>query len=210
MTNERGVSVIETTIASLLATVIVLTIGSTTSQVQKTFISENDRIEMQQNARAILDLMSVYARSAGANRADAFSDAPFTTASELPIPQAGTTAVRLRADYDENGALSTDFPEDITVSWNDGTSTLTVGSVSIANVSNFLIRYYDESGNELTPPVGGWDVSSTADHGDTLTAIARIRFELQMESRHRDPATEDFNQATLVSDATVRNQLSLF
>ena len=114
--------------------------------------------------------------------------------------------VRFRADYDESGALATTFPEDITVTWNSGTNTLSAGGTSLLNVSNLTIRYFDSSGAELTPPMGGWDVSTTAAHGAVLASIARIRLQIQMQSRYRNPADNQFIQETLTSDITVRNQ----
>ena len=208
MNGQRGTTLIETAISSLIATLIILAVGSATTQIQKSVSSEADRIEMQQNGRAILDLISVYGRSAGADRATVFGSAPYTTASVLPIPQASSSMVRLRADYDENGGLSNTFPEDLTVSWNSGTRVLTAGAVTIANVDNFVIRYYNSAGTQLMPPMGGWDVSLNAADGDTLSAIARMRLELRLQSRYRDPTTSQFNLQTLISDVTIRNQLT--
>ena len=206
MKKQRGATLIETAAASLIATVIILGLGSVTTQIQRNFSTEHDRIEMQQNGRAILDLITVYGRSAGADRATVFSDPPYTTASTLPIPQASSTMVRFRADYDESGALATTFPEDITVSWNSGTNVLTAGGMNLSNVSNLMIRYYNSSGIELTPPMGGWDVSATAAHGSVLSTIARIRLQIQMRSRYRNVANNEFILETLTSDITVRNQ----
>ena len=210
MSSQRGATLIEVAVASLITTLILLTVGSTTDQAQKKLFSESDRVEMQQKGRAALDVLSVYARSAGANRSNVFSTAPYTTASVLPIPQADSATVRFRANYDENGVLANTFPEDVTVSWDSSTDTLTAGPMTIANVSNFVIRYYDSDGAALTPPVGGWVVSATASHGDTLATIARIQFEIQLESRHADPMTNQFALQTLISDVTVRNQLTTF
>lgn len=208
MTGQRGTTLLETAIASFITMLIVLAVGSTTQQAQKKLFSESDRIEMQQKGRAVLNLVSIYARSAGANRTNVFSSAPYSTTSVLPIPQASSTMVRFRSDYDENAALSNDFPENLIISWDSSTKILNAGSVQIANVNNFLIRYYDSAGTQLTPPAGGWDVSITASHGDTLSTIARIQFQLELESRHRDPTTNQFAGQTLISDVTVRNQLT--
>lgn len=210
MKGQRGATLIEAAITSLVASMIVLAVGSMTNQVQKKLLSEGDRIEMQQKGRAMLEVISVYARSAGANRTNVFSVAPYTTASVLPIPTASGTMIRLRSDYNENGALAASFPEDLTVSWNSGAKTLTAGPMTIENVSNFVIRYYNSAGTELAPPGGGWDVSTTASHGDSLAAIARIQIELELESRHRDPTTNQYERQTLTSDVTVRNQLTTF
>jgi Tfp pilus assembly protein PilW len=210
VSGNRGATLLEIAIATLAATMIILAVGSAMTQIQRNFSSETDRLEMQQNGRALLDMISLYGRSAGADRDNVFSSAPYSTTSVLPIPQASPTMVRFRADYDENGALLNTFPEDFTVSWNNVTRVVTAGPVTIANVNNFLIRYYNSAGAELTPPMGGWDVSTTAAHGDIVSAIARMSVQLVLESRYRNPANNQFSLQTLTSDITVRNQLLAF
>jgi Tfp pilus assembly protein PilV len=205
MNSEKGATLVEVVISSVLAATIVLAVASAAAQTNKKLLSETDRIEMVQTGRTMMDTISVYGRAAGANRAGVFANAPYTTTSVLPIPQASSTMVRLRSDYDDNGALGTSIPEDITISWNSGSKTLTAGASTFPNVSNFLIRYYDAAGTELTGP---WDITANAAHGATLRSIARIQFQVQMESRHLDPTTRALAHQTITWDVTVRNQLT--
>ncbi len=205
MRNDKGATLIEVAITSLITVTIILALGSVTAQTNKQFFSETDRIEMQEKSRAIMDIIATYGRAAGADRAGIFSNAPYTTASVLPIPQATSTMVRLRSDYDDNGALSSSSPEDITVSWTSGTKTLTVGSSTFSNISNFVIRYYDSSGNPLT---GSWNIAASAADGPALRSIARIQIEVELEGRHTDPTTNQLAHETRLWDVAVRNQLT--
>ena len=206
MKNEKGTTLLEVMVTSLLTVTIVLAVGSATAQTSKSLFAGTERIEMMQKGRAIMEMISVYGRAAGANRASAFSSAPYSTTSVLPIPQAGSTMIRLQSDYDDNGALTTSFPEDITVSWNSGAKNLTVGTSTFSNISNFVIRYYNESGTEIAGP---WDISGNAAHGALLCSIARVQFQLELESRHIDPTTRQFAHETMIWDVTVRNQLTV-
>lgn len=206
MKNEKGTTILEVAITSFLTVTIILAVGSAAAQTSAKLYSESDRIEMLQKGRAIMEMISVYSRATGVDRAGVFSSSPYSTTSVLPIPQASSTMVRLRSDYDDNGALTTSFPEDLTISWNSGTKTLIVGSSTFSNVSNFVIRYYNDSGTELTGP---WDISGNAAHGAILRSIARIQFQIQLESRHMDPMTRQFSHETMIWDVTVRNQLTL-
>jgi Tfp pilus assembly protein PilW len=204
MKNEKGTTLLEVMLASLLTVTIVLAVGSATAETNKKLFAGAERIEMMQKGRAIMEMVSVYGRAAGANRASVFSSAPYTTTSVLPIPQASSTMVRFQSDYDDNGAVTTSFPEDITVSWDSGTKTLTAGTSTFSNISNFVLRYYNSAGTEITGP---WDITGNAAHGDLLTSIVRIQFRVELESRHADPTTRQFARETMIWDVTVRNQL---
>lgn len=208
MKGERGATLLEVAISSLIVVIIVLAVGSAADQTQKRVFAENDRIEMQRTSRAMIEMISTYTRAAGADRAEIFDNSAYTTSSVIPIPQASSTMVHLRSDYDDDGVLSASFPEDLTVSWNDTSNQLSVASVTFAGVSDFLLRYYDSSGNQLTPPVGGWNIATSAAHGGILRSIARIQFEVELESRHRDPETNELFRETLIWDVTLRNQLT--
>lgn len=205
MKREKGATLLEVMVTSLLTMTIILAVASAADQTNKKLFSETDRIEMLQKGRALMEMISVYGRATGADRAGVFSNAPYSTTSVLPIPQASSTMVRLRSDYDDDGALATSFPEDMTVSWNSGTKTLTAGPSTFSNISNFVIRYYNNSGTELTGP---WDISVNAADGDTLRSIVRIQFQVELESRHTDPTTRQFAHQTIVWDVTLRNQLA--
>ncbi len=205
MRNEKGATLIEVAITSLLTVTIILAVGSVTAQTNRKLFSETDRIEMQEKGRAIMDIIATYGRATGADRAGIFSNAPYTTTSVMPIPQASSTMMRLRSDYDDNGALATTLPEDITVSWTSGTKTLVIGSSTFSNISNFVIRYYDSSGAQLA---GTWNIAASAADGPALRSIARIQVEVELEARHTDPTTNQLAHETLLWDVAVRNQLT--
>ena len=203
---QKGMTLIETSIGCLLSAVIIFGVTSTAQQSQKRLSSESYRVEMQQKGRTAIDLLSNYARSAGADRSSIFSVAPYTTASVLPIPSASATSIRFRSDFNDDGALETSLPEDVTVSWEPGTKILSMGPASYDHVSNFTVRYYSAAGAELTPPMGGWNIASDASHGTTLRSITRIQVELSFEGRHANAITNETEQMTVVSDITVTNQ----
>lgn len=201
-------TLVETAVGCLLSTVVIFAITQTAQQSQKRLSAESSGLEMQQNGRAAINLISTYVRSAGADRAGIFSAAPYTTSSVLPIPSASSTSIRFLSDCNDNGAIAAAAPEDVSVSWTAATKTLSIGSAAQSGISSFTIRYYDSSGNELTPPSGGWNVASDATHGATLRSITRIQLELVMEARYQDPITHAYQHLTLTSDVSITNQLS--
>jgi Tfp pilus assembly protein PilW len=211
MTSERGATLLEAAITSMIAAIIILAVGSAANQSQKRVYSETDQIELQQKGRVIMETISFHGRAVGADRSDFFSNPPYTTTSQLPIPQASSTMIRLRSDYDDDGAVAAAFPEDVTISWTSGTKTLLISSPTstigtFRNINNFVVRYYDTAGTLLTPPGGGWDITTDATHGTSLRSIGRIQFEVQLESRHPDPDTKQFFRQTVLWDLAVRNQ----
>jgi hypothetical protein len=205
--NAKGASLIETAVASLLSVVIVLAVGTIVLRSQRQITVEQTRVEIQQKGRAGMGLLSGYLRSAGSNRQNVFSTAPYSTSSVLPIPRADVSLIRLQSDYNDDGDLG-DSGENVLISWNSATKLLTIGSTSLDGITNFQIRYYNSSGTELVPPSGGWDISADASHGSTLASITRVLVRIELEGRYSDPVSKQLETLTITSDVAVPNQFT--
>lgn len=206
--DQRGVSALEVMIGSCITAIMMASVSGITQQQQKRFSVENSRLEMQQKARAIFGAVSQLVRSAGSNRSGTvFSAPPYTTASSLPLPVAGLSSLRVRTDSNDDGTISSGLPEDVTVSWNAGSQILSVGPAAFERVAGFSLRYFDINGVEMTPPVGGWNISANADHGAVLRTIVRVRLTLDLDARSPDLQTKQKERLTMTSDVTLTNQL---
>ena len=194
-----------------LITVVVVGSASTVTQMQKTrFAAESSKIEMQQKARTILNVVSGFVRSSGASRqGSVFSAAPYTTSSSLPVPEGSPTSVRVRSDINDDGGVGSGIPEDVLITWNSATKVLMVGPTVFQRVQGFTLRYFDSNGSELVPPSGGWNIASDASHGMTLRSIVRIEVTINMEARARDLATKQLATMSLTSEVTIINQVPL-
>jgi hypothetical protein len=203
--SQAGTTLLETAFASLITAVIAIGITGVTQQNQKGMTTENFRMESQQTGRAVLDRISGFVRGAGANRASAFSSAPYTTTSSLPVPSASSSSIRLRTDANDDGVVS-GSTEDVSVSWNSTTKILTLGNSQFPNVTQFSLRYYSPAGIEIVPPSGGWNIATDASVGTTLRSIARVYLTMELMSRGKNPTSRRYEYMTLSSDATINNQ----
>ena len=194
-------------VSSAITMILVLGAGSAADQGQRSATAEASKLEMKQAGRMILAQLSTYVRSAGSNRAGAFSAGPITTASSLALPTAAADSIRIRSDYDDDGAVGTGAPEDVSIVWDSNTKQFSFGQSTVEHVRSFVLRYYDAAGTELIPPAGGWIGSASDADASILYSILRVRIEIEMESRRANPVTGERETLALGSDVTLWNQL---
>ena len=145
------------------------------------------RAEVQGGSRQTLSLISTELRQAGA-------DPTIPPAGILGIVAADSTTIHIRSDLNGDGVMQTTEPsEEVTYAWSPSPGNVTrdtgSGAVTVlSNVTALSFRYFDASGNALTPLplsaanaalVTSIEVSFTAEEGDSRPVTLATRVNLR-------------------------------
>ena len=193
--NESGFTLIELLIAMTIGLIILTALSSTFLMQRKIYDIQEQVVEMVQNARAAMDMMTREIRMAGYDPTGAGFDGITYDADQLQI--------QANIDDDEdiiNTDGSYDDNENITYAYYDENSaypyqikrkTGNGNFVSFAeNIEAFTFNYLDSSGNATT------------------TNIRQIRITITVRSAKPDPdysANGGYRKYTLTSFITPRN-----
>jgi type IV pilus assembly protein PilW len=181
---------IELLAAILIVAILMAGLYSVFVSQQVAFSAQEQIAEMNQNIRAVMDLMTREIRLAGYKKAG-------TTFNGIATAQLST--VRILADLDQNG--DTVGPnEDITYSHDAATLQIwrerNAGNIPLAdNITNLTFVY---------TLANGTTTSSPAD----LAAIRKVTISITARTAHPDLATGHYRTLTLTSDVTPRNLAS--
>ena len=146
--SEQGFTLIELLIAMVIALVVLTSISSTFIIQRKTYDMQEQITEMQQNARAAIDMISREVRMAGYDPTD-------SGGFSLPY-NSDTSTIDIYADIDGDGSVTTTTgsKDHITYSKATGeeiirrfTNTGGVNQPFAENIQSFTIAYYDIDGN---------------------------------------------------------------
>ncbi len=155
---------------------------------QVAFSAQEQIAEMNQNIRAVMDLMTREIRLAGYKRAGATFNG---------ISTAQPSTIRILADLDQNGdTLATN--EDITYSYDAGTMQIWRNAVDYPiaeNITNLTFVYTLADGTTTNNPTD-------------LTAIRKVTLSITARTAYPDSATGHYRTITLTSDVTPRNLAS--
>ncbi len=161
---DSGYSLAEVVVAIAIGMIILAAVTGTFIAQSKYFNSQEQINQMQQNARAAMDIIVREVKMAGYNP---------THATLVGIPYS-SSQLEIRADLDGDG-LTSSPNEDITYSFDaEGLSILrNAGSSQVLapNVQNFTFSYLDANGNSTT---------NTAD-------IRQIRIAITARTSKPDP-----------------------
>ena len=178
-TFQSGFSVVE-----LMCSILVLglaaagVLGIFISQ-RKVFDAQEQIMEMNQNVRSAVDLMTREIRMAALNG----------------VIAATSTMIRLRADLDQNGSITPD--EDIAYAFDDKARQVSrttqdgVNSVVAENVTTFSLIYTMKDGTQTQTP-------------GNLSQIRIVQISITAQTAHPDPSGQ-YRVMTLTSDITPRN-----
>ena len=155
---SQGFSLVEVLVATGVAAV--LGAGAVTFMRSQSYAmrTEAAQLDVNDEARAVMEFMAREIRMAGYNPRPPCAG-PFTA-----LQSAGAQTLRIQYDLDEDGALDTGVApaEDVIYQYNAGTASIErvvggVTSVVTTDIANdaFAFTYYDSSGLELVPGVGG-------------------------------------------------------
>jgi hypothetical protein len=163
---------------------------------------QEKRLDAQDYARSVLDMMVREIRNAGYFPVGACTTSPVNTNGIITA-----SSQTFRFVYDSNAANGcADADENITFAWDTSGCTGGLGNITRngstnpltdCNVSSFTISYFKQDGTSLTAPVTGTN----------LALIQRVQITLTVQSKNPDSqfGGQQLN-ATLTSNVDLRNR----
>lgn len=145
-----GFSLVELLIAAAIGLVVLGAMYSVFTIQNKTFGNQEQIVELQQNVRAAMDMMSREIRMAGYDPAGVNSDSdPANNFSGVPV---NASQLQVRADQNSDGAIDATSEENIVYAYNAANKQITrnigAGAQSFAeNIDAFTFAYLDGNGN---------------------------------------------------------------
>ncbi|OPY12578.1 MAG: hypothetical protein A4E70_01462 [Syntrophus sp. PtaU1.Bin005] len=185
--NARGFSLVELMVALAVGSIILAALYSLFSAQNKSLSTQELIVEMQQNARAAMDMMATEMHMTGYDPAG-------TTSSGITSASANS----ITFTQDQNGDNDVvDANENITYSYDSGNLRINRNTGGGAqpyaeNVEALNFSYYDAAG------------ATTA----TLASIRKIKIEIRTRTARKDPnysTNSGYRTYTLTSYVTPRN-----
>ncbi|MDA2934825.1 hypothetical protein MYX82_10855 [Acidobacteria bacterium AH-259-D05] len=203
-------------IASSVLAIIAGGIFILLNQSQSSFTSQQDLMEVVQQARIAMDQITAYLRPAGNDPEEIFASEtpPFghTHSGLFPIEISGAGHIQINADVtgsitsgavidqrgDPDGTLSQRY-EKVVIRYDSSADKLYInigdGEELLAqNISTFSFTYYDLAGAQISNPA--------SNEGD----IVQVHVQLVAETADPDPDTGKLQTLTLESDVMLRNK----
>jgi len=213
--SARGFTLVELLVAMVIVSVVMAAAIGVFRMQTHTVKAQENRLDAQEYARSVLDIMVREIRNAGYNPLSATSGANCAGGSAGSPGVVTATATSFRFTYDYRGTNSTDPPdgacddadEDITYTLDTSCSGASIGNITRngssnpltdCNVTSLDIRYFKQDGTELSRPVSG---------ATNLAAIQRVQITLTVQSKNPDPLFGGGQlNATMTSNADLRNR----
>ena len=212
LTRNAGFTIIELLVSVLLTSIIMGAIYSVYRVQTHSAKAQEMRMEAQEYARSVLDMMVREIRNAAYNPISA-SSTTCTGGAAGPPGVITATATSLRFTYDYRGSTEGSNPdgdcgdadEDITYTYTTGcaaglgdvTRNGSGNPLTICNVTSFSLRYFKQDGTELTSlPLSATD----------RDAIQRVLITLTVQSLKPDTEFGGQLNATVTSNADLRNR----
>jgi prepilin-type N-terminal cleavage/methylation domain-containing protein len=205
---ESGFSFIELLVSLVLTSTLMGAVYGVFRMQTLSIKAQEQRLEAQDYARSVLDIMVREMRNAG------YSTGAATCAG---IVVANSQTVQFRLDANADGDCA-DANEDITYAYDAGTQNVTRTEVGGAaenltdgNATNLQFIYYPQNcTNNFSSPVGGGSTACPASAGGnagTLTAIQRISATLTVRSVNTSNNMGGGTlNATMTSNVDLRNR----
>ena len=217
---HAGFTLVELLVSLLLTSIILGAVYSVYRMQSHTLKIQENRLDAQEYARSVLDLMVREIRNAGYNPNGAVSGTALGTncaGGAVGAPGVVTaTATTFRFTSDFQGTTAGSVPngtcnnadEDITYAFDTtcsgggslGNITRNGSSnpLTECNVTSFDIRYFKQDGTELSRPVTG---------ATNLSSIQRVQITLTVQSKNPDSqfGGQQLN-ATVTSNVDLRNR----
>jgi len=178
---RAGMTLVELMVAISIFGVVTAVIFTFLTNSRASYSDMSTRVEFQQAARAVLELMATEIRTAGCNP----NDAAFER-----FPWAAAQSYQCRMDLNGNKAIEVTEPaEDVSYAYNAGAHELVRnsgagGQVILHNVTGLDFRYFDVAGVELARPVTvanrarirsvQIDISGTTERGEPVRYVTRV------------------------------------
>ena len=195
---ERGFTMVELLIAMTIGLIIMAALSSTFLMQRKIFDVQDQVVEMVQNARAAMDMITREIRMAGYDPTGAMQRSDPTNADFVGIPYDANT---LQIYADLYGNENTGDPnEDIAYTYDAANLQIDRNTGSgdqpfAENIQSFTFEYFDSDGNPTTTTAAVRQIKIT------ITAITT-----KPDPDYTDPTYEDhYRRYTLTSVITPRN-----
>jgi type IV pilus assembly protein PilW len=185
---NSGFTMVELLAAIFITAILMAGLYSVFVSQQMAFSAQERIAEMNQNIRAVMDLMTRETRLAGYKT----SGAAFNG-----IVTAQPSTIRILADLNQDGN-TLGVNEDITYSYNAATMQIWRNTIDLPiadNITNLTFVY---------TLADGTTTSSPAD----LTAIRKVTISITARTAYPDQSTGQYRTLTLTSDVTPRNLAS--
>jgi type IV pilus assembly protein PilW len=216
---HAGFTLAELLVSMLLSSIIMGGVYSVYRMQSHTMKIQEKRLDAQDYARSVLDMMVREIRNAGYNPMGAVSGTALGTncaggAVGAPgVVTAGAQSFRFTYDFQQTAGGGVPdgkcnaADEDITFAWDTSGCTGVLGNITRngslnpltdCNVTSLDIRYFKQDGTELSRPVTG---------ATNLSSIQRVQITLTVQSKNPDSQFGGQQlDATLTSNVDLRNR----
>jgi type IV pilus assembly protein PilW len=188
MGKKNGFTLIELLAGILMSAIILAGLYSVLFSQQKAFSAQEQVVEMNQNIRAALDLMTREIRLAGYKTSTSTFDGIVTATSD---------SIRILADLNQDGDTGDDN-EDITYTYNAIGMQICRNMISLPvadNITTLSLQYTLNDGTVTPAPTN-------------LADIRKVTISITARTTHPDQGTGMYRSITLTSDITPRNLAS--
>jgi len=213
MARQAGFTLVEVLVWTVLSAVVLGAAYSVYRMQAREFKVQENRLEAQEYAQAVIELMVREIRNAGSLPAGACTTTPANTKG---IVTADIQTFRLV--YDSNADTDcADADENITYAFDNTDCPTGYGNIkrngeplTDCNVpegsANFSFTYYPKDCTvSFSPPVGSGTEACQAGNAGTLAAIRRVEIKLTVKSKNPDPVFGGQLTTTMTSNADLRN-----
>lgn len=182
-----GFTLVEMLVAMVIGLIVLAGLYNLFATENKSFSVQEMTVEMQQNARAAMDMMVTEIQMAG------YDPAALTSSG---IASAAANSIAFTQDLTGDGDLS-DTHENITYTYDSANLRITRNTGSgnqpfAENIEALNLSYYDEAGITTATPAD----------------IKKIKIEIRVRTAKKDPnygTNNGYRTYTLTSDVTPRN-----
>ena len=181
--HSSGFTLLELLVTLTILAMVLLVLSSIFIATNRTHRKVNRNANLQASTRQTLSLMTTEIREAGA-------DPAVPPIGLVGILTADSTTLRVRADLNADGAITTTEPsEDVTYSYVAGSKTVqrnpgTGASDLLKNVTAIRFTYFDGTNTPLTTlPLSAADRLAVHSIGVTITCLDRDSQTLTLDNR---------------------------
>lgn len=183
--NSNGLTLVELMIVLVLSMLLMTAVYLAYQVQHRESTVQHQVTAMQQDLRAVLDIMERDIRNAGCNPHYPQITLVGIASSSGVFPSQNVTKLGLNMDIDGDGTIS-GSDESVSYEWHHNTKILERNHLELAgNIESMLIAYYDSGGTDITPASGTQLGSNAAD-------VRVIDITLETRSEDRDPETGNY------------------
>ncbi len=197
--DRKGLTLVELMIVMALSLLLMAAVYTTYSIQKKTSDVQNEVAAVQQDLRAVLDIMARDIRQAGCNPtlAPDINDPSIANSCGILAAQSGPTSLVINMDANGDGSTGGE-QVNYTLS---GTNLSRNGEDLAYNVSSFEFRYYDNNDNIIVPELSGGTQLSDAQGLD----VRIVRVFIRIQSDKKDPDTNQPVEREMTKQIKMRN-----